>query len=93
MAAFTMNLQTLPETKRGDPKALEIGTRVNLRRGFPGSAAAARDIGWTITGYTANRKDIWVGYALTNDAGEKTTASKAEAMDVVNAPPEHSATS
>lgn len=80
-----MSLQTLPETKRGDPEALAIGTRVNLRREFPGSPAAARDIGWTITAYT-ERKGIWQGYVLVNHNGETKTASKAEAMDVVETP-------
>ena len=72
---------SLPTREKGDPEPLQIGQRVSLRRQMP--SRAAEDHGWEVCGYTYRQSGKWLGYQLRNVQGRTTTASKAEAIDVV----------
>lgn len=72
----------LPEKKPGDPEALPIGARIDLRREMPGGSREHLDKGWKVVGYTESWKHRWSGYELERIAdGATTSASKWEAFD------------
>jgi hypothetical protein len=68
-----------------DEKPLTIGTMLNLRREFPGTPKAERDVGWVVSGYTRKRGDRWTGYTLARHTVtvERATMSNCEAFDLL----------
>lgn len=62
-----------------DPPLLPLGTLVDLRRSMP--SQAARDKGWRVISYSF-KKQKPAGYELMNAVGERTFASRLEAVDV-----------
>jgi hypothetical protein len=63
---------------------LGVGTKLNLRRGFP-SGKHPRDLGWYVAGYKRRRDGRWTGYVLVtlNPWIQTTTAADTEAFDVL----------
>jgi hypothetical protein len=64
---------------------LGVGTKLNLRRGFPSGKHPA-DLGWYVAGYKRRRRDQrWEGYVLVqmNPWIQTTTAPDCEAFDII----------
>ena len=66
-------------------KPLGVGTKLNMRRGFPSGQHPA-DLGWYIAGYKRRRRDgRWEGYVLVtmNPHIQTRTAPDCEAFDIL----------
>lgn len=64
---------------------LGVGTKINMRRGFP-SGKHPSDLGWYIAGYKRRRRDgRWEGYVLVTMSPhiQTRTAPDCEAFDVL----------
>lgn len=66
-------------------KPLGVGTKLNMRRGFP-SGEHPTDLGWYIAGYQRRRRDgRWNGYVLVTLSPhiQTRTAPDCEAFDIL----------
>lgn len=84
-AATACHLHTTPGKLLKGEKPLPRGSIINLRREFPGTPAAARDLRWVVSGYKQKADGRWSGYTLHRGAFdvETSTLSNCEAFDLV----------